>query len=630
MLMSALAGIFAFDPRDRINDKEFTELAHGIDRIGPDGGTEYLTQGLGMAYRAFHTTPESHCETQPLVRDGSILTWDGRLDNREEICTKLGRRIEEAPTDLELVFEAYQKWGTRCFPELTGDWALALWDQATHQLILARDYIGIRRLFYRVDHRSVVWCTAIEPLVLTSSWKLHLDIDYIAGCFYPRPPVEATPYREIRSVIPASFLAFQYGGGQRTVNYWSLNPHASIRYSKDSEYEAHFLNVFRKSVSLRLRADRTILAELSGGIDSSSIVCMADDIGSRCRRPVVETLSYYDTDEPSGDERPFFTLLEKRRSRTGHHVSISDFRRLTAAEALAPLPDELFVASPGCTQRSLCWDSTIAQIQTQTGARIILSGLGGDEVLGGVQNEAPELAEHLLAGRLTSLARSALHWSLAKRKTFYALLFNAFELIGASHRPEALIPGSVHPLDWVRLGSSTAHPALRTFARWPELDPLQLCMEAIRYSLAQQLTCTDPPLVGCTERRYPYLDRSLYVFLASIPRTQVLQAGCRRHLMRRALCGLVPDEVLFRKTKWFGTRGPAANLTGQQEALDNMFADKWVSDGVIVDTAILREHLAAVQHGALNEGLSIRSSIGVEQWLRTQMRRGILDLTSGD
>jgi len=625
--MSGQAGIFKFDPRDRVLESELMSLACGIDRIGPDGGAEHLSFNLGMAYRAFHTTLESQLEAQPLVRRGCILTWDGRLDNREELRTRMSRKFGEMPTDSDLVLGAYEEWGTSCFAELMGDWALALWDQSNQQLILARDYIGVRRLFYRIDRCGVAWCTTIEPLALTSSRKLHLDLNYLAGCLYPRPPVETTPYQEVRSVLPASFLTFQCGGKHTTKQYWSLNPHARTRYATDSEYEEHFLSILRESISRRLRADRTVLAELSGGLDSSSIVCVADDIRRTQPGVAIDTISYYDTDEPSGDERPYFTLIEEERGRKGHHISISSFKRQTTHEALSPLPGDCFSASPGHSAKSLRWDSIIEEAQVRAGTRVTLSGLGGDEILGGVQYEAPELAEHLLAGRPLSCIQSALKWGLARKKTVFGLLGDTFGLIRASYHPESFLTNSAPLLPWVKLERSKRHPSLRSFACWRDLPPVQLSMEFLRYDLAQQLTCTDPPLAGCVEKRYPYLDRSLFVFLSSIPRTQVIQAGRRRHLMRRALHGLVPEAVLLRKTKWFGFRSAAAALNHQEDTFSHPFDGAWLSDGIVVDTAALRDHLAAVRQGVLNEGTALHSALAIEQWLRVQVARGIPEFT---
>lgn len=625
--MSGLAGIFKFDPRDSITRPELMRLAKGIDRIGPDGGAEYLRQNLGMAYRAFHTTTESHSEIQPVVRDGFILTWDGRLDNREEIRARIRRQFDGTPTDAELVLGAYQELGTSSLRELIGDWALALWDPAERRLVLARDYIGVRRLFFRVDENGIAWCTAVEPLVQTASRKLHLDLDFLAGCLYPRPPVETTPYREIRSVVPAGFVTVRYGGQLTSEQYWWLNPQAQIRYSNDCEYEEHFVNEFRTAVSRRLRSDRTMLAELSGGVDSSSVVCMADAIRRGEPGTAIETLSYYDSDAPGGDERPYFTRVEQQRGHTGHHISVSEFNQVTAPQALSPLPNEYFTGSPGYSAKSLSWDTLIDAIQRQSGARVILSGIGGDEFLGGVQYEAPELADHLLKGALLPFLKSTLQWGLARKKTVFALIAESFNLIRASYSPLRLLAPPGSPFPWARLKPPTCHVAFPDFARWRQLSPALLCMESTRYSLAQQLTGADPPLVGCSELRYPFLDRSLYVFLASIPRTQILRANGRRHLQRRALRDIVPDEVLSRKTKSFGFRSALAVLSSQPEVTANLFGADWLSDNVVVDAATLRESLAHLEHDGATAGRALITALEIEQWLCSQVRLGIFDWT---
>ena len=626
--MSGLAGIFKFDPRARVTLSGLMELASGMERIAPDGGAEYANGNLGMVYRAFHTTPESHQEIQPLVQNGCVLTWDGRLDNREEIRAKVVRKYEGAPTDIDLVFAAYERWGTSCFAELTGDWALALWDEGKHQLILARDYIGVRRLFYRLDDEGLAWCSILEPLVLTAPQKLHLDLDYLRGSLYPRPPVETSPYREIRSVPPSHLLTFRFGGERKIQRYWALNPHSRIRYTSDADYEHHFSDAFRKSIERRLRADHTVLAELSGGLDSSSIVCIADAVRRDLPSIPIETLSYYDSDEPSGDERPYISLIEQHRGHAGYRISKSEFNRQTSGESLQPLPIDHFAASPGYFGRSLRWASVLNEIRLKSDARVILSGLGGDEVLGGVQYEAPELAEFLLAGRLISLARSLFQWSLARKKTVFELLSGTFELLGAAHDPNALISPSHKPFAWARLKPLARHPNLAQFADWRNLWPSQLALEWIRYNLASQLTCTDPPLVGREEKRYPYLDRELFVFLASIPRSQIVQAGHRRHLMRRALRGLVPEGVLFRKTKWFGSRSALATISSQAKDVDGLFNDGWVSDGLVVDTALVRNELQAVQKGVSAEGIPLLSAIAIEQWLRALIARGCIEMPS--
>jgi asparagine synthase (glutamine-hydrolysing) len=355
---------------------------------------------------------------------------------------------------------------------------------------------------------------------------------------------------------------------------------------------------------------------------------MADDIRSHHPGAAIETLSFYDTDEPSGDERPYFELVEEKRGRKGHHISTSDFRRQTAHEALAPLPEGYFSAVPGYFAPSLRWASMIADIQHRAGATVTLSGLGGDELLGGVQYEAPELADHLIAGSLCSFSRSLYGWSLAKRKTIFQLLLETLQLLRASKHPESLVAKPDHPLIWSNLRPPTHYAALLSFTSWRRLTPSKLSMEWARYCLAEQLTAIDPPLVSCMERRYPYLDRSLFVFLASIPRTQVIQAGRRRNLMRRALRGIVPYNILFRKTKSFGFRRRLAMLRDQKKMIESMFAQDWVSDKQFLDKNIVWSHLEAIEQGVSSEGALLVAAIGLEHWLRSQQAKGVFEISS--
>ena len=621
--MSGLAGLFKFDPRDRVSNSELMDLARGIDRVGPDGGAEHVEGNIGMAFRALHTTIESKLETQPLIREDTVLVWDGRLDNRDDISSRVRRTFAGLATDLDLVHAAYAKWGTGCFSELLGDWALALWDRRKQTLFLARDCFGIRTLFYTLESRRLIWCSAIEPLVLGGNRTLSLDNEYLAGCLYPYPPLGTTPYREIKVIQPAHFHSFQYGGKNELTRYWALNPHSKIRYSQDRDYEKHFLDLFRHSVRQRIRSDRPVLAELSGGLDSSSIVCMADDVRRTESGPAVETLSYYDTEEPGGDERLYFEAIELHRAKVGHHVSMADFRSRTQHDSFSPVPGTYLPASPGHFAPSIEWARTIEGIQQTAKSRVILSGLGGDELLGGVQYEAVEPLEHLLSGNLAAFTKSVARWSITARKPVTNVAKNILTLATARYMLDSFVRTPAN-IPWILVHTPLRDFALKSFSSWRALSPNHLFSESIRYVLASQLSCVDVPAIGISEKRYPYLDRSLYSFLASIPRTQIIQADRRRHLMRRALRHLVPDQVLFRKTKWFGRRIFSARIRDHHEVLERMVDGGWVSDGVLFDVTILRERLRAVQHGLVPEARLVLIALSIEQWVRRQIALGII------
>ena len=233
---------------------------------GPDGGTSYSGAGVDLLYHAFHTTKESRLETQPHVfGPGSVVTWDGRLDNRAELIGALNGSFSIDSTDVSLVAAAYERWGTDCFARLIGDWALSIWDPNDRWLLLAKDPIGARPLYHTRDKDCVSWCTVLDPLVLLAGRRLELDEEYIAGWFSTFPAAHLTPYSGIRSVSPSSFVLLT-PGGSTTRKYWDFDPAKRIRYRSDAEYEEHFRSTFAQSVR-RPRSDSPLLAELSGGMD---------------------------------------------------------------------------------------------------------------------------------------------------------------------------------------------------------------------------------------------------------------------------------------------------------------------------------------------------------------------------
>ena len=620
--MSALAGIFKTDRRNPVESKELLRLAGGIDRFGPDRGGDYASGNIGMSHRALFTTPEAHFEEQPLTRANFTLTWTGRLDNREEIRLGLSDQFPDTQTDLELILAAFRKWGLKALPQFEGDWALALWDAAEHKLVLARDCFGVRPLYYLQEPDRISWCSVLEPLALNSKIRLSLDEKYLAGCICPYPQLGTTPYKEIKAVLPAHFIEFYADGKQRSERYWSLDPKTRIRYRRDADYEEHFRELIRASVRKRLRSDRPALCELSGGVDSSSIVCLGRDIERREGGPEIATISYFDPDEPSGDERPFISAVEEHIGRGGHHISMAEFNQRTHTDAINPLPEEYFCARPGYFRRFLYWDQAVAQIQEKANARVILSGFGGDEFLGGVQYEALGLLEHLLAGNFLSFARSTFDWSMARRKPIAALIGQTLQLAFARHALDRFVKPSGPPA-WALWFPPQSDSVLHNFSAWRSLSPAHLCAEMTRYSVTSLLSCIDPPLVGVAEVRYPYLDRALFSFMAAIPREQVIRPRERRSLMRRSLRGLVPDRILYRKTKWFGHREAAAFLRDQSSNIEQLFQTRWLSQGSLVNVPLIQKRIQEVQHGAVSEARQITSAIGVELWLRDQQRRGV-------
>ena len=420
--MSVQFGKYSFDGKP-VDIHEFSEFRNMLAPFDPGGQGHLCKDNFGVLYSALHSTKESRCEKQPHVsKSGLVLTWDGRLDNRKDLIDELGDALCSDSTDLEIVAAGQERWGSDLLPRLIGDWALSVWNPNDQSLVLARDFVGTRHLYYRVENEQVTWCTILDPLVQLARHPFELEKEYIAGWLSFFPATHLTPYVGIHAVPPSCFIRFT-GGSAEVKKYWDFNSSKQIRYRTDEQYEDHFRSAFKESVRRRLRCDSPIFAELSGGMDSSSIVCMADEIASleQSASNEIETVSYYDDSEPNCDDRTYFTLIEQKRGRKGCHIDLSEHNCVVAFDPRGP-----FTPIPGLRDDS---DDMIglATLMRSKGSCTLLSGFGGDEVTGGIPTPIPELADLFARAQLRTLVGQLKLWALQKRRPWFHLFLETIQ-----------------------------------------------------------------------------------------------------------------------------------------------------------------------------------------------------------
>lgn len=615
--MSAQFGKCNFDGKP-VNPEDLAEVRPVLAPYGPDGEGFICKENFAILYRAFHTTTESSREIQPhICPSGAVITWDGRLDNREELIGLLTHDTSSTSTDLDIVAEAYERWGTDSFAKLLGDWALSIWDKGTRSLLLAKDFVGTRHLYYSFDEDQVSWCTILDPLVLFSGRSFELEEEYIAGWLSFFPATHLTPYVGIHAVAPATFVRISHGGRAIVNRYWDFNASPRIRYKTDIEYEEHFRSVFSEAIRRRLRSDKAVLAELSGGMDSSSIVCVADQILSRglAETPSLDTVSYYDDSEPNWNERPFFTKVEGHRGRIGCHIDVSGERSFgfTAGPQ--------YSATPASLRRSSREEELFADCVRARGNRVLLSGIGGDEVTGGHPTSDPELADLLTTFQFRSLAHQLKLWSLNKRRPWFHLLASAARNFLPTTATNALRERHLSSLlrsDFVR---RNRRALLGYPQRWKWLSGLpsfQECLATLNV-LQRQLACSPLLKEPAIEMRYPYLDRRFLEFLYAVPHEQLVRPGQRRSLMRRALTGIVPKEIIDRRRKAYSMCAPRAIIASDGAALLGERPMRSVLLG-IVDLSGFSAAVEHIQFGHDAALVPLLRLIVIESWLQNLAR----------
>lgn len=624
--MSVLAGILNFDG-EPVTSESLTFLSQNLTEYGPDGEMTYFDGSIGMLYRPFHTTAESRLERQPyLTASQAVITWNGRLDNREELILKLGGNGNGDMTDVAIVAATFDRWGTDCFTKLAGDWSLAVWNPSHRELLLARDYAGIRHLFYYPKARSVVWSSHLKTLALCGD-QFTLCDEYFAGYLAIWPEAHLTPYRELRAVPPGHFVRFR-NRGVGIHPYWALSSTLETRYNTDSEYEEHFRHLFRQSVRRRLRTDSPILADLSGGLDSSSIVCMADDIIAKegASTPRVDTFSACDRSDPEEDDFLYFTKVEQRRRRVGYHAELQDDN----STSLSLERSACFTATPGFGARAEL-KMIKADVIARGKYRVLLSGTAGDELLGQALDPRVQIADLLRQFRLVGLAKQIVAWSLLLRRPWAHLLVDAVCLnLPVSIRSHITESAVVDP--WIN----------KAFARKHRLSVRQLDVPKgswfwlpstrdLFHNLDLNIRERSYAQPGVTETWCPYLDRNLVEFLVSIPTDQLLRPGQRRSLMRRSLVGFLPREILLRKTKSTGSRYLVMTLQKQWSKLEGVLKSPVISRLGYVNQEQFYAAFLEAKRGSLSRNfVRLLRALSWELWLRDALDRRVISIDAMD
>jgi asparagine synthase (glutamine-hydrolysing) len=604
---------------------------------GPDSNGLYSEGGIRILYRAFHTTKESRREKQPCISpSGTVITWDGRLDNRAELISELRDSLTVNSTDVAIVAAAYEKWGANCLGKLIGDWALSIWNPGERSLILAKDPIGTKHLYYSFDDKRLTWSTLLDPLVLFAGKTFEICEEYIAGWFavHVFPAVHLTPYVGIHAVPPSSCVFL--GPGKHIISkYWDFDPGKRIRYRTDAEYEEHFRSALATAIQRRLRSDRPVLAELSGGMDSSSIVCMADTViargGAEC--PRLDTISWFDDTydhlEPDSNELHWISKVEQKRGRAGFHINTGTLQQGEAGSRKSfesEFDNDRFAATPiPNNSKSEFFKRCATYVQSQ-GYRITFSGIGGDEPTGGgVPTPTPEFQDLIARARFVTLARQLNAWAAKMRKHQFSLLREAVQGF-FSARVE--LPQETRPGPWLHLGFVGRNRAafcgypfrVKLFGPLPSFQHQVDKLDANRRFVARCALLSDL----LVEIRYPYHDRDFLEFAYAIPRDQIVRVGQRRSLMKRALVGIVPNELLNRRRKVFVPPEPKTNSSTEWPRLVEIGQHVRGGSIGIVDRNRFAEALQKARHDEDALIGSLKRVVTLESWLRHLTIQGIL------
>jgi len=533
--------------------------------------------------------------------------FEGQLHNAAELRADL-RGVSNDLTDSDLAIQAYARWGETFVSRLRGDFALIVWDLRAKRLLCARDPIGIKALYLYRSANSFVVASNLAFLLRLYDRAMPVNAKAVAAYLSGDPLTTDTFYEGVVK-LPASttLVVSAKDGDHRTFKHWSVSDIKPIRYSRSEDYAEHFRNIFSDAIRCRLGGARRAGLLLSGGLDSSSIACVASRILSTesLSAPALLTFSATsDHSKPDEDGDIFDETLYIREVVSAYEMDARFFRYedfLDEDEFVAPRERALPLPPGMGVYKKMLRSASDADVT------IMLSGIGGDEILGASSDiYLLRYAELLLSGEALELMEDLKHAHKYYSWTEVAGLFWRY---------------GCWPLITPLFGrwSTDAHRQSRALSASQRQIYIEVSSgELAGYGLeAFNLMFRE---VGI-EARYPYLDTRLVEFCLAVPSAELSRHYQTKLLLRRAMAGILPEKVRLRVGKASATSLTHTWLSETiRPTVEALLARPTFSQGI--DWDLIRKLFAEYCRGNMAHGSCIAKAIGLELWHRANSRGG--------
>jgi asparagine synthase (glutamine-hydrolysing) len=633
--MSGIAGYVNWGDSRR-EDGALEPMLAAAPHRGRDGSGEWRAPGVALGHLALWTTPESVQERQPVVDGEVVLVADARIDNRADLLRLLGLPgVGSVRTDADLILAAYRRWGVDCAAKLVGDFAFAIWDGAERRLYAARDPMGMRPLYYRVEPARLLFATEIKQILAVPGVPAEIFEPAVAGHLMGGHGDPAwTMYTGIAQ-LPAAHALVATQGVHRIWRYWDIDPEHRILYRTDAQYEEHFRDIFMEAVRARLRSVRPVGVLLSGGLDSGAIASTAGWLLAHepgVSVPEFRAYSWAFDELVECDERHISREIAEHYGFPVTDVPVDDAWPLSTPPQIGLDRDNAYMFGHYAPL-----ERTFAAAASE-GIGLMLSGDRGDLVAGmGIYDLPSLLWQGRWRGLYAELGTISRVRGLPLRRVFRGrLLRPALQEAVPAGSLLALLPG----LQRLHAQAPIPVPAwlprrLATFVEQHEHGVSSECRNRLRgLARRQRYDAVFMPLhfhgLRTSERMHarlgqsfadPWSDRRLAEFAVAVPQRVLNRVGEMKRLTRAALRGLVPErtrlamskivpEPLFQRGILDRSRDRIATLlTGMESAARGY-----------VEEDVLTERYRGMLNGAPDEPY-LWHALTLELWLRAYWRQ---------
>jgi len=531
-------------------------MAKSLLHRGPDDGGLYVDSSVGLGFRRLSILDLSDAGHQPMVsEDGQyVLVFNGEIFNYIELRTELrqlGYQFRSSG-DSEVLLAAYRQWGADCLPKLNGMWAFIIYDRRSRRVFGSRDRFGVKPLYYSRGHDIVQFASEIKAL--RASGYGRSDINWrTAAAFLLEGRLdgqEETFYEGIRQIPPGSGFEVEADGTWRQWFFWSLE---TLPQTVTDSPAAAFADLFEDSVRIRMRSDVPVGVCLSGGLDSTAIICAAARHRHEYAAGGPESLQAFCYMDKQFDESQYIadtlaqTGAQLRQLETSPRDLWNDLRKVL-----------WFQDEPVHTMTAVV-GYQLMRLAASRGIRVVLNGQGADETIGGYSSYFQDYWVSLIRqGRMRDAWKAVASYTAAHggslREHFTGAMSRCFSW-------------EMYNIDAYRQWARARRQARLHRNSWFSTDLAKYCLDneaspaSLTLSNALNRSVVSAPLplylriedrnsmANSVEARLPFLDYRLVSFVCGLPDDWKIRGPWNKYVLREGMRGRIPESVRSRVDK---------------------------------------------------------------------------------
>jgi len=559
--MCGICGKLNFDHQEPVDQRLLRRMMDLIAHRGPDGSGEYRSGPVGLGHRRLSII-DLDTGAQPMSNeDGSVwVVYNGEIYNFRELrgeLEDLGHRFKTT-SDTEVIVHLYEEIGDRCVTRLRGMFAFALWDERRQRLLLARDRVGVKPLYYADTGKALIFASEIKSLLADPAIERRVGaraLDRFLTYYYL--PGNETLFEGIFKLEPGHYLTVQ-DGRMLVQEYWDLAFQAPASRQSFDESVGALRELLSRTVKDHMISDVPVGVLLSGGVDSTGVLSYA----VRHTDKPIHTFTMGFSGEGFADERPYAKSASEKFGTVHHEVS------MTARMFREFLPKYVwYMEEPVCEPPAVAL-YFVASLAHNASVKVLLSGEGGDEAFGGYQTYRNLLALETLkqafgpAKGLLRFGFQALAQVGASRFAHYADLTGTdlqehyLSRTASPYTPFNRLKAGLYNAQLMNAldGFASDTPTRKLFDKVRDQSVLhQMLYVDTKTWLPDDLLVKADKMTMATsvELRVPLLDFRILEFAASLPQHYKVRGWTLKRVLKAALAGTVPQEIIKRKKTGF-------------------------------------------------------------------------------